>query len=149
MATTQDLLKVLEDFDKKPESQGYRLRLDLSAIVLRHLSEKGWTQQQLADAAGVKPPYVTRIIHGATNCTFESAGNVLFALGVKVKLVEAQPPSSNRHLIGKTMNLTNSLTLHQHGSTDGKEKIKRQSTTSGGNATIFSHTAASPQVNIA
>jgi hypothetical protein len=91
MTTTKDLLKILEEYEKTPDSRGYDLRLDLADIVLRHLRDKGWTQKALADAAGMKAPFLTRIIHAAQNCTFDVAGRLLFALGVRAKLMELAP----------------------------------------------------------
>jgi plasmid maintenance system antidote protein VapI len=88
MTAINDLLKDLEAFESTPESRGYDLRLDLAQIVLRHLKEKGWTQKALADAAGMKAPFLTRIIHAAQNCTFDVAGRLLFALGIRAKLLE-------------------------------------------------------------
>ena len=94
MTTTQSLLKDLEDFDKSPESRGYDLRLDLADIILRHLDHNGWTQKKLAEAAGMKPPLLTRVIHGASNCTLDTAGRILFALGIQGKLIEADAVNS-------------------------------------------------------
>ena len=90
-AAIRDLLRDLEDFDRDPASAGYDLRLDLADIVLRHLDGKRWTQKKLADAAGMKSPFITRITHAAQNCTFDVAGRLLFALGVKARLEEAPP----------------------------------------------------------
>ena len=86
MATIRGLLKELESFNTTPESAGYDLRLDLSTIIHMHLARKGWTQSKLAAACGMKAPLLTRIMHGASNCTFETAGRILFALGVQPKL---------------------------------------------------------------
>ena len=108
MASTQDLLRILDDFRSKPESRGYDLRLSLAEIVLRQLRTKGWTQKQLADAAGMKPSFLTRIIHGSSNCTFDVAGRILFALGVHAELVDETPSTiqtlvnSNRFVIAET-----------------------------------------------
>jgi transcriptional regulator with XRE-family HTH domain len=89
MTTVRDLQKLLEDYEKTAESAGYDLRLDLAEIVLKALKRKGWTQKQLAAAAGKRESFITRIIHSANNCTFEVAGQVLFALGIKARLAEA------------------------------------------------------------
>jgi transcriptional regulator with XRE-family HTH domain len=65
------------------------LRLDLAEIILRALNERGWTQRQLADAAGMREQYVTRVIHSSQNCTVDIIGRLLFALQVKAKLQPA------------------------------------------------------------
>lgn len=85
----RDLLKELDEFNETAEGRGFDLRLDLADIIFRHLAEKGWTQTKLAEAAGMKSPLLTRIMHSSTNCTFETAGRILLALGIKGKLVEA------------------------------------------------------------
>src|SRR5829696_2389996 len=89
MASTQDLLKHLRDFEEQPSSRVYELRLSLAAIIIRNLKEKNWTQRQLADVAGMKESFVTRILHSDSNCTFDVAGRLLFALNVHAEFVEA------------------------------------------------------------
>lgn len=89
MSGIRELLDDLSQFESTPEAVGYELRLDLADIVLRRLRELGWTQAQLADAAHMQSPFVTRIVHSAQNCTFDVAGRLLHALGAKAKLVEA------------------------------------------------------------
>src|SRR6476661_7556231 len=88
----RDLQVTLEGFEKKPESRGYDLRLSLSELVIRCMKAKGWTQKQLAQAAGMKEPFVTRVLHADQNCTFDVAGRLLFALGIRAHLQEAAPP---------------------------------------------------------
>ena len=92
----RDLLKDLEEFDRTPEGWSCDLRLDLADIIIRHLAEKSWTQAKLAEAAGMKQPALTRILHSDANCTFETAGRVLFALGVKGKLVEERAVAGSK-----------------------------------------------------
>jgi hypothetical protein len=52
------------------------------------------TQRRVAEEAGVKELFITRLIHSAANCTFDTAGRILFALGVRAELKEAAPPAS-------------------------------------------------------
>jgi plasmid maintenance system antidote protein VapI len=87
MTTTQDLRNILNDARNSGEGRGFELRMDLAEIIIQNLDHKGWTQKQLADAAGMKEPMITRLVHSAANCTFDVAGRVLFALGVSAKLV--------------------------------------------------------------
>ena len=93
MINSQELHKIIDDFDNTPQGCGFSLRLDLSDIIVRKLSGNGVTQQKLAHAAGMKPPQITRLIHASTNCTFDTAGRILHALGIKAKLVEAKEPA--------------------------------------------------------
>jgi transcriptional regulator with XRE-family HTH domain len=87
----RELLNDIEDFDQTPEGYGYNLRLDLADIIYRHLAKMGWTQKKLAEAAGMKSPLLTRILHSTSNCTFETAGRVLFALKAPATLTEVEP----------------------------------------------------------
>ncbi len=95
MSGIQDLLNDLRKFDQSPQSVGFDLRNDLAEIILRHLDGKNWTQSQLARAMGVKPPFITRLIHSSSNCTFDVAGRAFLALGVKVRLAEADATYGN------------------------------------------------------
>ena len=79
----------IKEFENTPEGYAYSLRLDLTEIVLRRLGNN-MTQARLADKAGIKPQMVTRIVHAASNCTFETAAKVLFALGVKARLEDVR-----------------------------------------------------------
>ncbi len=89
MATKRDLLAILDASKRKPQSAGYRLRLQLADLLLRQLRAKGWTQKQLAKAARMKESFITRVIHAESNCTFDVAGRLLFAAGVSAALAEA------------------------------------------------------------
>ncbi len=95
MATIRDLQRIVDSFLDEPESAGYELRLNLSELIVEGMHRRDWSQRQLAEAAGVKESYITRLIHADANCTFESAGNVLFALGIRAKLGEVTLPTTS------------------------------------------------------
>lgn len=82
------ILQSLDDFEKTPESVGFDLRLSLSDLILKHLHLNGWTQKQLADESGMKEPSISRILNSDTNCTLDTAGRLLHALGVWAHLEE-------------------------------------------------------------
>lgn len=88
-AIIRELLDDLEEFNRTPESVGYDLRLDLAELVLEELRAKKWSKGDLARAAGMHPPFLTRIVNSASNCTFEVAGRICHALRVRPKLVRA------------------------------------------------------------
>ena len=87
MASIQGLLEALSELENSPANQGIEIRLSLADIVLRRLRELGMTQAELARKAGMKESFVNRIVHANSNCTFEVAGRLLFAVGVKAELV--------------------------------------------------------------
>jgi plasmid maintenance system antidote protein VapI len=88
-AIIRELLNDLEKFNRTPESVGYDLRLDLAELVLEELRAKKWSKADLARAAGMHPPFLTRIVNSDSNCTFEVAGRICHALGVRPKLMRA------------------------------------------------------------
>ena len=69
---------------------GVELRLHLSEIVLRHLRRHDWSQRELAEKTGLKESFISRVVHSNANCTFETAGRLLFALGVRARIDEIQ-----------------------------------------------------------
>jgi len=80
----------LQKFKETPESVGHELRLHLSSLLCRHLSIKGWTQKRLADEAGMQESFVSRVMNADSNCTFDVAGRLLFALGLRADDVAIQ-----------------------------------------------------------
>lgn len=64
---------------------------ECGAASLRHMDGRKLTQKQLAEMADMKESFITRIVHADSNCTFDVAGRILQALGVKAKLVEDAP----------------------------------------------------------
>lgn len=86
MSTERDILSLLDEAQANPQRVGLDLRLDLASIVIQTLAEKGWTQKDLALAAGMKEPAISRIVHSDTNCEFDTAGRILFALGIDAAL---------------------------------------------------------------
>ena len=84
-----DFREIHEDikaFERLPESIGRELRDDLAAIISQHLNGKNWTQSKLAAAAGMKPAYLSRLMHSDQNWTVDVAGRLLFALGIRANL---------------------------------------------------------------
>ena len=98
-AKTRSILAALETFKQTPESVGLELRLSLSETILRHLKAKGWTQAALAKKTGMKEPFISRVLHSNANCTLDTAGKLLFALGIRARFSVAPnstaPSTSN------------------------------------------------------
>ncbi len=86
MASDNTLEQLLSKYNETPDSVGYLLRLNLAEMVMTGLWRKHWTQKQLADAAGMKESFIARIIHADSNCTFDVAGRLLFALNIDAEL---------------------------------------------------------------
>jgi hypothetical protein len=94
--TYKGILKDLQEFEKSPLNIGYDFRLDLADIILRRLGKLKWSQAKLASVIGIHPPMLTKIMHSASNCTFETAGKILFALGVREAHIVQDAPHSVR-----------------------------------------------------
>lgn len=125
-----DIRKALERYKQTPDSVGMELRLSFAEIVLRILRQKGWTQCQLAERARLKPPYISRVLHSNANCTFETAGKILFALGARGTLRETrqadQPAVSTANYSSGTR-----LRLCRAGCTSGQEGITQEDASEG------------------
>ena len=91
---SQSWLKDIEAFQKTPEGAGFGLRNDLAEIIVRQLGERGMTQTDLAQAAGMKPQQLSRVIHSSANCTLDTAGRILHALGISATLRESHRPAA-------------------------------------------------------
>ncbi len=116
----QDILQALEEYEETcPASIGVGLRLDFAEIVLRNLRSKGWSQRTLATKTGLKESYISRVLHSNANCTFETAGNLLFALGIRAQLEQSRTASAYTW----TGSTDQPLRLHLE-TTDGQESVK-------------------------
>ncbi len=99
----RSMLAELDRFDQTSESVGLELRLSLAETILRHLKAKGWTQAMLARKAGVKEPFISRVLHSNANCTLDTAGKLLFALGVRACFEEVAPEEPSEVATGSTL----------------------------------------------
>jgi transcriptional regulator with XRE-family HTH domain len=91
LVTISELNKILQRHKDSPAGIGHELRLNLSEIVLQNLQRQQWTQRKLATAAGKCEAYITRIVHGQQNCSLDTVGQILFALGVRAQLTQTTP----------------------------------------------------------
>lgn len=110
-STIASILDQLEQFERTEASASLELRISLTRLVLKHLRRKRWTQSQLAEAAGMKEPFVSRVLHSDTNCTLDTIARLLFALGVRGEIREAEPISDAASEI---------LSIRKQGKTDGQ-----------------------------
>lgn len=84
----QELNQIFAEFDESPAGYGAELRLDLAEIIWRGLARNKWTQRKLAQQSGLADAVISNLVHGNKNCTLDTVGVVLHALGAKAKLVE-------------------------------------------------------------
>ena len=91
------------------------LRLDLSDMMHAEMHTKKLSQTELAKLVGIRVQVLKRILHGSSNCTFESAAKILFALGVKAKLVDTARYGKTQRVAVKNMQ---SVTVRQQFGTN-------------------------------
>lgn len=116
--------RLLGEFKENPQSVGYLWRLNLSDILLDRINDQGCTQKQLADKAGMKQPFVSRIINSDSNCTFDVAGRLLFALGIREgEVILAKAPSMDATT--KDSDATASTFTFEGGNGATNERITR------------------------
>jgi transcriptional regulator with XRE-family HTH domain len=69
--------------------------------VRRHRQAAGWTQVQLAEAAGLSPNFVARLERGELGPSLFVAHHLSSTLGISVtELLEAQPRTTRRRIAG-------------------------------------------------
>lgn len=122
MSHVQDILKALDEYHQTPESRGMKLRLNLAEIILRHIKENNWTQKELARKTSFKDSFISRLLHSDANCTFETVGRILFALGVEAKLEEVRAMHSSMEMDSSG----HTQTFSRQDQTNGKEIFKIQ-----------------------
>lgn len=84
--SVDELLKLVDEYRKTPDSFAHELRLSLGQIIIGRLHELGWTQKVLAAKIGVTEPLISRFLNGDHNWTSKSAGRLLCALGVRARV---------------------------------------------------------------
>lgn len=60
------------------------VNIDFGALLKRYRKQKGMTQKELADAAGVSPSAVNKYETGQRKCSFENAQRFAYALNVSL-----------------------------------------------------------------
>ena len=87
MNAADEFRKLVESVRDTHQSVAMELRVQFACLVTDRLRSKGWTQAKLAEVAeNVPESSISEIVHADANCTFETIGKVLFALGVRGKL---------------------------------------------------------------
>lgn len=92
MTAVQEFRSLVEAVRNTHQSVAMDLRVQFACLVTQLLRDKGWTQSNLAEAADKAPESsISEIVHADANCTFETIGKILFALGVRGKLEVVSP----------------------------------------------------------
>ncbi len=71
------------------EIMASRARVQIISAVIEARKEKGLSQQQLADLAGVKQPAVARLENGSVSPSVDTLSKLLIPLGKKIAIVDA------------------------------------------------------------
>lgn len=84
----EKILRGLEKFKKTPACVGLDIRLSLTEIIIKRLKILDWEIEELAKRTGLTKGYLSRILHSNVNCSADTMGKILFALGTRVRLKE-------------------------------------------------------------
>ena len=77
----------LAAFHESPSGFAMSLRNDFARLIVQRLEDMNWSQRDLARAIKKPDSFVSRLIHGKSNCELETVGEVLHALQTKPALV--------------------------------------------------------------
>ena len=84
----QEILRALREYEDTPESWGLELRLNLAEMIISALRRRGWRQGDLARKASMKESFISRVLHSNANCTLDTVGKLIHALGVNAHITE-------------------------------------------------------------
>ena len=130
----EDILRALDEYNSEEASIGLEMRLSLAEIVLGQLRCRGWSQRDLAERTGLQESYISRVLHSNANCTFGTAGKLLFTLGIRARL---QVVTNASACLFFPQDSSGSLRLTlARGQTNGEE-IAQASGTTGGTSIPF------------
>ena len=93
--TVKDILSAIREVEQTPAGRGVELRMSFSQLVIERLRELGWTQKRLGDEARKKESYISRVVNGDQNCSFDRAAEILFALSMKAEFQRIHDQRSN------------------------------------------------------
>lgn len=83
--TTENLSQAGRDFLEMAEKMAWQRHASIIALQLhKALRAKGWNKTQLAEALGVKPPMVSRLLRGSENLTLKTLVKLERILDVKL-----------------------------------------------------------------
>ncbi len=140
MGTLERLQARLAEFERSDwESVGIEIRTQFAGIINKAFQEKGWSQRQLAHAAGMHESRVSKLLHGDDNCELNTIARILFALGVRVSVMEASSVVHDR------TSEPEEAVLLLEDNTDGKEQDSWiEPVHEEGPQVRFTHTASYP-----
>lgn len=81
----------LRELEQDPDNALERVLIDVTEQIAVAMEKKGINRKQLAEAMGVKPPMVTRLLNGADNTTLRTLMRVAYALDTVLKLAIGRP----------------------------------------------------------
>lgn len=91
MSEVQDRIrKRLDDFRKTPKGYEAVLRASLALLIVDRLGDpdRPMTQDELATKVGKRPSFISRVIHGRSNCQFRTAAHILCTLDLPAAIYD-------------------------------------------------------------
>ena len=93
--SAKDIIRILEKYRATVAGYESQLRLDFAALIVQGMEDRDWSQRQLSDACGLKEPFISRVVNGESNCTYQTTAKILHVLGIKPRIV--RDTASNEH----------------------------------------------------
>jgi predicted transcriptional regulator len=81
------LSNLIRDYKSTPDTDKHEWLIDLAGILGEGMDELGWTQEKLSRESGVPEIRIYNLMNGTQDCTFGVATKLLFALGIKTRIV--------------------------------------------------------------
>lgn len=110
LKTSDELLaERLESNDEfRAEWERTALARFIAIEVLRHRSDRGWSQRRLGEALGMSQPQVARLEGGEVNPRFDTLVRVAAGLGIELT-IDVTPKDRKPHLVTKRAQTTNAV----------------------------------------
>jgi transcriptional regulator with XRE-family HTH domain len=106
--------EAFEEAKKSPTFWTEKALLDIARRLVARMSDLGLNQKALAEKAGKKPAYVSRVLKGQQNLTVETVATVAHAMGLELDVqfreIEAAQPSATAP--AKKVILTDAYSVH-------------------------------------
>lgn len=122
----KDILDAIEAVEATPIGRSIELRMSFSRLVAQRLRELGLTQKKLADKAKKKESYISRVLSGDENCSFDRLAEILFALNTEAEfeIVRNAPEPRYCVVVGSNGTMTTGRMSFKRASNGHDKKIE-------------------------
>ncbi|MEX2217516.1 MAG: hypothetical protein WD749_02045 [Phycisphaerales bacterium] len=133
------------EFAQSAAYLAFQLRLDFADLILAGLKRRNLTQKDLGGLCGRGESFISRYVNSKGNCTFGVVARILFALGIRPKLVDADEWEALQQLKKRSMAASGDAHARVarivHAGTEAEELQGEGSAVSGRSAGVTEHHA--------